>query len=264
MGEIVCYRQFKRLRVDFKVNGHSNYNLSLKDGIVTKTSKGNDERLKLSALKQSQFQSEYFKVPKVHEINNDGFSMDYILGFSFVEFLTYATKNDLDKLIKKLEGYFSETIEGVQIVPTEILRNKIISINERWLKEIPPLSDIEIYKGKTHGDMTFSNIIFSNDFYLIDFLDSYIESPMMDLIKLRQDTHLQWSFEMYDKPYDKTKVQIVLSYIDEWLVNTYDFTHYNILQIINLLRILPYTKSKSVFKYLRNNINKLTSNGKLI
>ena len=250
--------------MDFKVNGHSNYNLSLKDGIVTKTSENKDKRLKTSAIKQREFQSDYFKVPKVKEILSNGFSMDYILGFSFVEFLTYATKNDLDKLIKKLEGYFSETIEGVQIIKREVLIDKIKSISESYLGNWKEINDIKIYKGKAHGDMTFSNMIFSNDIYLIDFLDSYIESPMMDLVKLRQDTHLQWSFKMYDKPYDKTKVQIALSYIDDWLVSKYDFRHYNILQAINLIRIVPYTKSESISKFLHTNINKLTQNGQLI
>ena len=133
--------------MDFKVNGHSNYNLSLKDGIVTKTSENKDKRLKTSAIKQREFQSDYFKVPKVKEILSNGFSMDYILGFSFVEFLTYATKNDLDKLIKKLEGYFSETIEGVQIIKREVLIDKITSISESYLGNWKEINDIKIYKG---------------------------------------------------------------------------------------------------------------------
>ena len=45
--------------------------------------------------------------------------------------------------------------------------------------------EIEIPMGKCHGDLTFSNILFNgNNYYLIDFLDSFIESPLLDLVKI--------------------------------------------------------------------------------
>ena len=51
------------------------------------------------------------------------------------------------------------------------------------------LSDMLIPVGTCHGDLTFSNILFNgNNYYLIDFLDSFIESPLLDIVKLRQDT----------------------------------------------------------------------------
>jgi len=100
-------------------------------------------------------------------------------------------------------------------------------------------------------------MIFAEDIYLIDFLDSYIESPTMDIIKLRQDTHLYWSLNMVDKVIDLTKIKLGLQYIDNWLVNNYPIENYEIFQIINLLRIYPYTNDDKIKLYLDKNINKL-------
>lgn len=243
--------------MDFKVRGHSSYSLSLRDGVVWKEATENDNRLVKSAQKQKDFNSQFFKTPKIFDINPSYFSMKYIKGYSFVEFLIYSTKNDLDKLLKKIEGYFKERIEGKETISANILEDKIKSIDPKYLELFGELNDIEVYKGKSHGDMTLSNMIFSNDIYLIDFLDSYIESPTMDLVKLRQDTHLFWSLEMSELTYDKNKVRIGLNYIDDWLVNNYDFTNYNLLQKLNLLRILPYAKTDRVKEFVNNSIPKL-------
>jgi thiamine kinase-like enzyme len=115
---------------------------------------------------------------------------------------------------------------------------------------------LEVYTGKCHGDMTLSNMIFKDDdVYLIDFLDSYIESPTMDLIKLRQDTHLHWSFNMIDvKKSDLMKSKIALEYIDNWITDTYDMTNYKILQIINLVRIFPYATDIKIKNFIHEKI----------
>ena len=117
--------------------------------------------------------------------------------------------------------------------------------------------DIRIKVGLAHGDMTLSNMIFTDEIYLIDFLDSYIESPTMDLVKLRQDTHLHWSLNMISSVTDLSKIKLGLSYIDDWLVENYPIEKYELLQIINLQRIYPYTNNVKIKKYLETNINKL-------
>ena len=107
--------------MNFKVKGHSKYKLSLTDGWVKKESFENDNRLVKSALKQKKFKSNYFKTPDVKEINKNSFLMKYIIGKSFSEFFNQATKYDLDLLIEKLDGYFSETIIGDIKIPISIL-----------------------------------------------------------------------------------------------------------------------------------------------
>lgn len=245
--------------MNFKVKGHSKYKLSLTDGWVKKESFENDNRLVKSALKQKKFKSNYFKTPDVKEINKNSFLMKYIIGKSFSEFFNQATKYDLDLLIEKLDGYFSETIIGDIKIPISILEDKIKSLPEGQFL-LPILSnkkEIKIKVGNCHGDMTLSNMIFSNDFYLIDFLDSYIESPTMDLIKLRQDTHLYWSLNMIDIPKDLTKIKLGLKYIDNWIQDNFKIEEYELLQVINLLRIYPYTTDNDIKMWLQYNINKL-------
>lgn len=245
--------------MNFKVKGHSKYKLSLNDGWVKKESIEKDDRLIKSALKQKKFKSNYFKTPDIKDIGEKSFLMKYIIGKNFSEFFNQATKYDLDLLIEKLDGYFSETIIGDIIIPISILENKIKSLpdGDFLLPLISNKKEIKIKVGNCHGDMTLSNMIFANDFYLIDFLDSYIESPTMDLIKLRQDTHLYWSLNMVDIPKDLTKIKLGLKYIDRWIETNFEIQEYELLQIINLLRIYPYATNNLIKDWLKTNIKNL-------
>ncbi len=245
--------------MDFKVKGNSNYNLKLENNLVSKTSHKKDVRLIVSAKKQKDFESNFFKSPTVTDIHENGFSMEYIQGESFSQFFTLATKRDLDGLIRKLDGYFKERIIGEITISIQILKDKLQSLpnGNNLLPLLSNHSDITIKVGLSHGDMTLSNMIFTDEIYLIDFLDSYIESPTMDLVKLRQDTHLYWSLNMVSNVTDLTKIKLGLLYIDKWLVENYPIEKYELLQIINLLRIYPYTNDIEIKKYLQTNINKL-------
>lgn len=245
--------------MDFKVKGHSKYKLSLIDGWVKKYSDVDDKRLVKSALKQKKFKSKYFKAPEIKEINSNSFLMKYIVGKSFSEFFNQATKYDLDLLIEKLDGYFSETIIGDFDLPISVLENKLKELpdGEDLIPILSNKESIKIKVGNCHGDMTLSNMIFSNEFYLIDFLDSYIESPTMDLIKLRQDTHLYWSLNMVDGPKDLNKIKLGLKYIDKWILDNYSINDYELLQVINLLRIYPYATDIKIVNWIENNIKKL-------
>lgn len=242
--------------MDFKVKGHSKYDLKLSSNQVIKSANDIDERLVISANKQKNFKSNFFKTPSVSDITESSFIMDYINGESFSQFFTRATKRDLDNLINRIGGYLEERIIGEVDLPIQILKDKIASIPID-IDLLPILSNLESIKvkvGLCHGDMTLSNMIFSEDIYLIDFLDSYIESPTIDIVKLRQDTHLHWSLNMVNDIVDLTKIKLGLNYIDEWLIETYRVENYEILQIINLLRIYPYTTSDDIKIYLEKNI----------
>jgi len=242
--------------LDFKVKGHSKYDLKLKNELVTKSSNYADDRLLISANKQKKFKSNFFKTPTVFDIGASSFTMDYINGESFSQFFTRATKRDLDNLINRIDGYLEERIIGEIDLPIEILKDKITSIpiNIDLLPILSNLESVKVKVGLCHGDMTLSNMIFSEDIYLIDFLDSYIESPTIDIVKLRQDTHLHWSLNMVNNIVDLTKIKLGMKYIDDWLVENHRVEYYEILQIINLLRIYPYTTDDNIKIYLEKNI----------
>ena len=112
--------------------------------------------------------------------------------------------------------------------------------------------NITIPIGVCHGDLTFSNILFTDSgMCLIDFLDSFIETPLQDVVKLRQDTLYNWSTLMTRQSYNETHVKMILDYIDDSIYNhfkTYDFyKYYDMLQYINILRILPYVKEEHIY-----------------
>jgi len=246
--------------LDFKVRGHSKYKLKLENNLVEKYHHTNDDRPVKSAYKQKGFKSKFFKTPNVLNIERDGFKMEYISGYSFSQFLTAASKRDLDGFINKIDGYLKENQITNYDIPIELFINKIKSIDydsTLLLSKIKNKKTVNVGVGICHGDLTLSNMIFAEDIYLIDFLDSYLESPTMDIVKLRQDTHLHWSLNMVENVTDLTKIKLGLRYIDEFLINNYEVEDYYFLQIINLIRIFPYTNDKKTEGWLNKNIKEL-------
>lgn len=122
---------------------------------------------------------------------------------------------------------------------------------------------LRIPVGVCHGDLTFSNVLFCGQQYcLIDFLDSFIETPLQDIVKLRQDSQYLWSCLMYQQPYDALRLKLISEYVDGWLdthFSQYDWykAHYDVLQLMNMLRILPYAKEEKVVEYLKRVIKTL-------
>lgn len=118
--------------------------------------------------------------------------------------------------------------------------------------------------GRCHGDLTLSNMLFStagNSIGLIDFLDSYIESPVIDLVKVRQDTHLGWSFVKTDKSFSRARLHQALAYLDkrfsEEIERHIDQKTYNMLQSVNILRILPYAQDRKTLEFIHSALLKL-------
>ena len=93
-----------------------------------------------------------------------------------------------------------------------------------------------------------------NQIVLIDFLDSFVESPIVDIAKIRQDTKHGWSSFIYTEKHDKIKTKLSLQYLDEKLVNYFSnfefFKHYKLFQFMNLLRILPYARQEKKYNFI--------------
>ena len=71
---------------------------------------------------------------------------------------------------------------------------------------------------------------------------------------------------MYDKSYDKIRIKTVLDYIDDAINDHFSTTceyyksSYDYIQLINILRIVPYAKSQAVAEYLENTLTSLLGN----
>ncbi len=282
--------------MDIEVKGHSGCQIDViregKELYIYKSSRDPKylDRLVRQAEKQkaaTEPELQHIRVPMIHEISRTGemasIKMDYVYSRNFVEFFEQAGFEQVNYLIEALIKFLEYEIEQSpeQTVNKEIVSDKfddvkkktlsnpqlaedkeIIEILERSERIFKNLSDMTIPVGLCHGDLTFSNILFNgNNYFLIDFLDSFIESPLLDIVKLRQDTAWLWSQLMYVHPCDTIRLRIAFGKIDKAL-DKYFSEHYGwygkyyqALQLMNFLRILQYAKEPKVIDYLKQAIN---------
>lgn len=230
------------------------------------------------------------EVPKIHSVSISDSSativMDYIHAKNFVDFIEQSPISAIDDFTKSIIAYieneiksshedticsnvFTDKIDSIEhnSKKNSFITNKTFDLLKEASKVFKQLGNIKLPVGICHGDLTLSNILFSsNKYYLIDFLDSFIETPIQDIVKLRQDTSLLWSLQMYDRPYDNIRVKTVLDYIDEAINDHFSATceyyksSYDYIQLINILRIVPYAKSQTVAEYLENTLTSLLGN----
>ena len=243
-------------------------------------------RLVNQANKQIEaYKTEYqhIRVPKIFEViqspTEATIKMEYVYSKNFVEYFENAGFEQIKYLIGAIKYFIDLEINAssMQTVPSHILTDKMADVARKVEKNVHLKDDAEAQElvrrstevmnavgdmvmpvGTCHGDLTFSNILFNgNNYYLIDFLDSFIESPLLDIVKIRQDTAYLWSTLMYHKPFDKVRLSIVSEKIDkaidEYFTSKYEWyrTYYMPLQLMNFLRILQYGKDDKVIAYLK-------------
>ena len=207
--------------------------------------------------------------------------MEYVYSKNFIDHFENAGFEQINYFIKAFDLFIKREVENSKItclspniildkwadIQEKILGNKFLSedneirnlINKANIVINQNHTNIHIPVGICHGDLTFSNILFNgNNYYLIDFLDSFIESPIMDMVKLRQDTAYLWSPLMYSDNYDKTRLKIICNKIDlelDCCFKKYEWycKYYHIFQLLNFLRILQYAHEEKVIIYLKQN-----------
>ncbi len=289
--------------MEIEVKGHSGCKIEIvseaNDLYIYKSSydKKYLPRLVKQAIKQQQAakdEYQHVRIPQIFELVHDeehvSIKMEYVYSRNFIEYFETAGFEQIDYFIKALVLFVEKELKDsvLQKVPVNITINKFYDVKKvinsnnllRGDDEILHLMElanakmetfaknrfIEIPVGRCHGDLTFSNILFNgNNYYLIDFLDSFIESPLMDIVKIRQDSYHLWSQLMYVKPYDQLRLKIVSEKIDkeiqkyfsryEWYAKFYD-----IFQLLNMLRILQYAKEEKVVVFLKREIKNLLNN----
>lgn len=260
-------------------------------------------RLKKQYLKQYNAEMQmladdidFINVPHVYEYEGTAesqwFTMDYVYSKNFIDFIESASPEEIVqtafRIGKFIEYEFNNS--SLQEVPRSVFTDKINSVIAAYHKnmeyrlfystpEVTKLGKLlennvkQVFEslpekiglpiGMCHGDLTFSNMLFTeNSISLIDFLDSFVESPLQDIVKLRQDTRYEWSTLMYDKPYESVRLKTVFRMIDDYIVMNFKNdpayeAYYIPMQIMNLARIAPYAKNYKVICFLYKNISKL-------
>lgn len=253
--------------------------------------KGYLKRLKLQGDKQDNAYNNLalprICVPKIIKMDTTDQSvilkMPYVYSRSFVGFFEHAGLEQIKDFTDALCDFLSYEIGGsyMSLVKADVLKTKFEDVYNKTLSNPHTMTDPEVVDilnrssvyfneckdmmlpvGRCHGDLTFSNVLFSgSNYYLIDFLDSFVESPLLDIVKIRQDSAYLWSVLMYSGEYDKIRLSIVAKKIDEAIdkfASQYEwYRHYKLFQLMNFLRILQYAKEDKVISYLKNVINNL-------
>ena len=227
-----------------------------------------NSRLSSQIEKQKLFSNFILKnidTPKIYNSNFESlyyFDMEYISGLSFEEYFSTSCINNIDFAVHTLFEYFDFLISNIRI---SNIKNKLISkiesLEEKteygsylsFIKnEILSKETISVPKTFCHGDLTFSNILFhKNRLFFIDFLDSYVDSFLCDMVKLKQDLYYFWNLKLNE--IDDIRIKQSYQYIWKNLYFRYqnyiESDEFKILDSLNLLRIEPYltnSKQKSI------------------
>ena len=205
------------------------------------------------------------------ENNIYSFRMEYINGRTLADWLEQVELSSIEEIVNKVtsnyiafdrKNYEAQSIFNNKIKSTKdaansnfIARNWINSFDNFFLL-LENYSWEGIVKSPCHGDMTLENILIENgNLYLIDFLDSFYDTWMIDAAKLLQDTECFWSYRRKRMSINlKVRLlvfkDLLISKIrnmpeGEYLIDTI----YHVL-LLNMLRILPYVKDENDCKYL--------------
>lgn len=256
----------------------------------TSTKLGYNPRIKNQYEKQIQFFNDQLipsiKTPKVvssgYETQNGMFyfEMQYIAGESYREYFLNSTISDLKRVIELVIAFVLTEVENskIEYIPKETITKKVGAIKlelnptvnypilQQYLEILEneiPLTPLPI--GNCHGDLTLSNIIFTKkNLFFLDFLDSFINTPLIDVVKIRQDTKFLWSLMLESNipTYQRNKVLQALRYFDHELEKCFkgkDYYQewYYYLEIFNLLRIMPYLHKQNEIEFIVNCLKKV-------
>ena len=264
-----------------KENSNSNDEVHLeKDGknfVIKKTWVDPDRGFE-SIKKQIQFgeirlNSLIVRSPTVfytQRINNQEFiaKMEYVDGLSGAEIVKNGSRKISLSLKEALSSVVSKNIENSNIekVGAKVFIDKIDKIQKNNLdgefnqmliflkNKFYTHKIIELPLGPCHGDLTFSNIIVSptGSLNLIDFLPSFIESPIWDIVKIYQDLKYGWSYRYLKGPRNASAKLFFQSCIPNQLSIYNKVWRYEIqlLNALNLSRLIPYIKDENTKQWV--------------
>jgi len=239
----------------------------LSDNVIRKYSANQDynNRLSVQIDKQNFFSKRIFSnidTAKIIKKYNDEliyFDMEYIIGCNYREYFSVTSKKKIEKIFIAIDEYFDFLINNSKKYKPDVakgkIKNKLLNFNNsqyyfliefavNYLDKI----DVDIKKSFCHGDLTMTNILFhSQKIYLIDFLDSYIDTFVLDLIKLKQDLYYHWVLKINDIKDLRISqcFNFIWGYIEKKYHEYLNNDTFYILELINFLRIEPYLTNKN-------------------
>lgn len=235
--------------------------------------KSYNERLKIQLDKQKSFQSKDFFAPKIlrqgylWEIFY--FDMEYLNCKTLASHMQTISVKEISKLaelsINTLDIKWSKIIPNTdEIFKQKIssLKNSLINITESEEKAFQMLENFDfslVPQSKCHWDLTLENVLITPDknIYLIDFLDSFFDSRMIDVAKILQDLETLRSYR--HQKIDTTlslRLSIAKQALIENIIELPDWKdkikHIYYILLLNILRIVPYSKDTLTKNFLQN------------
>lgn len=224
-----------------------------------------NKRLENQSNKQTYFNKFNFKnikSPKVLStfIEEDLYciEMEYIHAENEINFFNHAAPSQVEGVQNTLCNYLKILSEdSIEYDFSEELYKKLISLRLKsqyhliidLLLNFSEKKRIILPKTFCHGDLTMANMLFQNrNIYFLDFLDSYIDSFLCDIVKLKQDLHYLWNLNLNDN--NNLRIKIIYKKLWESIYSSYfdylESPEVKLLNIINFLRIEPYINSKKL------------------
>jgi hypothetical protein len=248
---------------------------------VIKICQTNQKRFIKNINKQKSFHNQYIQAVPIIEaglIDGKNFiRMPRLKCDNAIVWISRVSLDMVNEFIDRLEQYFTTLIDNSEMrkFDYEPWINKIEELEKKindndMLYVLTYLKQLKFsnafYYGTSHGDLTLTNIFVSSDndaisIDAIDFLDTFIESPIQDVVKLRQDSfHLFTINIMHDTTkVDHNRVMIMLGYMDRRIEKLIQFNtvlneYYVPFQLLNLLRIVPYSNDERILNYIKREI----------
>jgi hypothetical protein len=191
------------------------------------------------------------------------FKMEFINSPDLIDLLSVCEIDVIYSFIENIKIYFNNFSVSDTKIPVSILEKKVENIlidfpDELLVNKFNELkSDIFIPICPCHGDFSLSNMLFDSDtIYLFDFLDTFLETPLQDIVKIRQDTKYLYFLNLQkEKNFNYSRLKIIMDFIDcklDEFFQSFDYyRYYRLFQFINFLRILPYTKNNNRENFIK-------------
>ena len=218
------------------------------------------------------------KTCRIFESSDDRLEMEYVFGSNGAGILSNLHVDAFQKFIENINDYLENIIlkANTTKVHRDIFLTKFEQIILNSNNQIKPLliknmnictyllknhETIRIPIGQCHGDFTFSNMIVSEngDICLIDFLETFLETPLQDIAKLMQELKYYWSLRYSNSSYSiKAKASAVWMLSNSQAVARAYREHpiaMNVLEILCLARIAPYVKDDCTMTWLIRALN---------
>lgn len=237
-----------------------------------------NERLKKQCDKQRNFKNQYLKCPRILEegYTQEGlffFDMDYIQGETLAEYLQKVDMSKLKDIVENVTAQFYSTESLQDVKVQQIFNDKIEQLkNDEKIKgsisAVEALNKLsnhtweQFHQSNCHGDFTLENILVKNDeLYLIDFLDSFYDSWLIDAGKLLQDVQTLWSYR-HQKEMNPNLIVRLITFRDLLIQKVAGFdknfvTEMYYALLLHLIRIYPYTKSEETFSFLDRKVDSI-------